>query len=111
MGAEGGGGWGGRGDDMPSMARSGSSNDFFFVRIDLWVLLLAPWEGVAGTDLETLPPFAVFALEDVLPIVVDNNVKNFRQSPHVPHSADSDRKTSTSGFGPRSHMANTSHAV
>ena len=63
---------------MPSMARSGSSNDFFFVRIDLWVLLLAPLEGVVGTDLGPLPLFPGCALEDVLPIVVDNNVKGRR---------------------------------
>ena len=82
---------------MPSIARSGSSNDFFLVRIDLWVLLLAAWEGVAGTDLEILPPFAGFVLEDVLPIVVDNSVKNLRQSPPVCHSADSDCQTGTDG--------------
>lgn len=76
MGAEGGGGLGGRGE-MPNMARSGSSNDFFLVRIDLWVLLLAPLEGVVGTDFGTLPLFAGFALEDVLPIV-DHNVKGCR---------------------------------
>ena len=107
MGAEGGGGWGGRGE-MPSMARSGSSNDFFLVRIDLWVLLLAALEGVAGTDLETLPPFAGFALEDVLPIVVDNNVKNFRQSPPASRSAESDCQTGIRGFGHgrRPHMHN-----
>ena len=56
------------------MARSGSSSDLFLVRIDLWVLWLAPLEGSVGTDLGNLPPFAGFALEDVLPIVVDNNV-------------------------------------
>ena len=77
MGADGGGGWGGRGE-IPSIARSGSSKDFFLVRIDLWVLLLAPLKGVAGTDLETLPVCAGFAFEDVLPIVVDNNVKGLR---------------------------------
>jgi len=77
MGAEGRGGWGGRGE-IPSIARSGSSKDFFLVRIDLWVALLAPLEGVVGTDLGTLPPFAGFALEDVLPIVVDNSVKCLR---------------------------------
>lgn len=77
MGAEGLGGWGGRWE-MPSMARSGSSSDFFLVRIDLWVWLLAPLEGVLGTDLGTLPPVAGFACEDVLPIVVDNNVKSCR---------------------------------
>jgi len=77
IGAEGGGGWGGRWE-IPNMARSGSSNDFFLVRIDLWVLLLAPFEGAVGTDFGTLPPFAGFAWEDVLPIVVDDNVKGFR---------------------------------
>lgn len=77
MGAEGGGGWGGR-EEIPSMARSGSSSDFFLVRIDLWVLLLAALEGVVGTDLGTLPPFGGCALEEVLPIVVDNNAKGFR---------------------------------
>ena len=108
MGAEGGGGWGGRGE-IPSMARSGSSNDFFLVRIDLWVLWLATLEGVAGTDLETLPPFAGFALEDVLPIV-DNNVKTFRQSPHVPHFGRLRLQIGTNGFGRRNHMADISLA-
>lgn len=55
IGAEGGGGCGGRGE-IPSIARSGNSSDFFFVRIDLWVLLFAPFEGVVGTDLGTFPP-------------------------------------------------------
>jgi hypothetical protein len=63
---------------MPNIARSGSSNDFFLVRIDLWVWLLAPLEGVVGTDFGTLPLCAGCALEDVLPIVVDNNVKGRR---------------------------------
>lgn len=63
---------------IPSIARSGSSSDFFFVRIDLWVLWFAPLEGVVGTDLGILPLFVGWALEDVLPIVVDNNVKGFR---------------------------------
>ena len=77
MGAEGRGGWGGRWE-MPNMARSGSSNDFFLVRIDLWVVLVAALAGVAGTDLGPLPLPPGFALEDVLPIVVDDNVKGRR---------------------------------
>ena len=42
------------------------------------MLTVAPLEGVDGTDLGILPLFAGFALEDVLPIVVDDNVKGFR---------------------------------
>lgn len=57
MGAEGGGRLGG-GWEMPNMARSGSSSDFFLVRIDLGVLWLTPTAGVVGTDLGNLPPFA-----------------------------------------------------
>ena len=66
---------------MPNMARLGSSSEFFLVCIDLWVVV----GGIRrGGYLGPLPLFPGFALEDMLPIVINDNVKGCQYLPPAP---------------------------